>query len=40
MEAAFSGGASGIAFFEYSGMQAYHKQAIRKMVEQWGAWAK
>ncbi len=40
MEAAFSGGASGISFFEYSGMQAYHKEAIRRMVKKWGAWVK
>jgi len=40
MEAAFSGGASGISFFEYGGMQAYHKEAIRKMVKKWGAWSK
>jgi hypothetical protein len=40
MEAAINGEASGIPFFEYGGMQEYHKQAIRKMVEQWGAWSK
>ena len=40
MEAAFSGGASGIAFFEYGGMQTYHKKAIKQMVEKWGAWVR
>ena len=40
MDAAFSGGASGITFFEYSGIKEYHKAAIQTMVEKWGAWVK
>lgn len=38
MDAAFKGGASGIALFNYSAMKKYHKNAIRKTAEKHGSW--
>ena len=36
IQAAFRGGASGISFFDYWGLRAHHRAAIREMLEQNG----
>ncbi len=38
MQAAFTGGASGIAFFDFRSLKPNHKDAIRKAVKEYGVW--
>ena len=40
IEAAMTGGASGIAFFDWHALKDHHKAAIRKAVKKYGRWVK
>jgi hypothetical protein len=40
MQAAFRGGASGISFFDYWGLKEHHREAIRELVKEKGAFIK